>query len=94
MKVYYMNDEQKEITLRILDANYDHTGGDNSLTFHKMKPCEGRLFDVAIPEGGCLWVKKWPGMVMLSYLDQSGLAQVSLRDEQLRTGDGAVKDRD
>ena len=78
MKVYYLNDEQKEITLRILDATYDHTytKSDNSNTYHRLRPAEGRVFEVILPEGTSLWIKKWPGMVMLSYVDDSALAQL------------------
>ncbi len=77
MKVYYYNDEQKEITVRIMDLTYDHTftKNDNSNTYHRLQSCEGRVFDLSIPEGSALYVKKWPGMVMLSYLEQSVLEQ-------------------
>jgi len=91
MKVYYLNDEQKEMTVRVLDLTYDHTytKSDNRETYHKLKPAEGKLFEVVIPEGSCLWVKKWPGMVMLSYYGGSALQQASQPDEQPQTEEDA-----
>lgn len=79
MQVYYMNDEKEEITVKIMDDTFDptYTKSDNSHTYHRLKPCEARVFDIVCPEGSVLYVKKWIGMVMLSYLDQSALEQLS-----------------
>lgn len=74
MKVYYFNDERAPMRVRILDVNYDAATatGDSWAT---LAPASGQIFDVALPEGAALYVKKWPGMVMISYISQAGLAQ-------------------
>lgn len=70
MKVYYFNDEQKPITVRIFDATYDPTfQTDNQRHYHKLEPAEGKMFDVELPEGTVPFIKKWVNMVMISYVD-------------------------
>jgi hypothetical protein len=87
MKLFYLNDERKEITVRIQDATWDYTyKTDNAKNFHRLGPAEMREFDVQIPDGKVLWIKKWPDIVMISYCDPSALAQP---DEQLPSS-GAV----
>lgn len=87
MKVFYFNDERKEVTVRIQDATWDYTyQTDNSKNFHRLKAAEGREFDLVIPDGKVLWIKKWPDIVMLSYADPAALVQP---DEQLPSS-GAV----
>ena len=78
MKVCYMNDEQKDITVRIIDNNYDLNGGDNSHTYHRLKSCETKVFDVDVPEPCILFIKKWKELVMITYIDPSALAQLQL----------------
>jgi hypothetical protein len=77
MKVYYLNDERKPITVKIMDDTYDHTytKSDNSHTYSKLEAQEGRTYDIICPEGSVLWVKKWPEMVMLSYCAPAALPQ-------------------
>jgi hypothetical protein len=70
MKVSYLNDEQRPITLRILDANYDGATGTGD-TYMTLQSCEMKVFEVNIPEDCILFVKKWPNMVMFSYTSAS-----------------------
>jgi hypothetical protein len=81
MKVYYMNDEQKDITVRIIDLTFSHTGGDNSHLYIRLQSCESRVFDLQVPEGAVLYVKKWKDAVLLSYIEAAGLAQLEPRQQ-------------
>lgn len=74
MKIYYLNDEQKEMTVKILDATYDPAMG-TGITYYTLQSCEGRVFDVVVPANSSLYVKKWVSMVMISYIDLAGLPQ-------------------
>lgn len=74
MKVYYLNDEQREVTVKILDATYD-AGNGTGITYHTLQSCEGRVFDVVVPEDAILYVKKWPSVVMISYICRADLPQ-------------------
>lgn len=75
MKLFYLNDERKNIQVRVLDDNYDPTTatGDTRVT---LQPAEGRVFDIRCPEGSAPYVKKWVDLVMISYISQAGLAQL------------------
>lgn len=87
MKLFYLNDERKEITVKIQDATWDYTyQTDNAKNFHRLGPAEGRVFEVSIPIGCVLWIKKWPDILMISYCEPSALP---LPDEQLPSS-GAV----
>ena len=70
--VFYLNDEQKEITVRILDDRYDGTTGLGDV-FDKLKSCEGKVYEVHMPANCVIYVKKWKDMVMISYTDPTGL---------------------
>jgi hypothetical protein len=70
VKMGYMNDEQKEMRVRILDLRYDPTTATGDI-FVTLKSCEYREFEVHIPDNAILYVKKWPYMVMISYSEQS-----------------------
>jgi hypothetical protein len=74
MKVYYFNDQRKEITVKIHDSSFD-PDEDNSKHYHRLKSCEGRLFDLAIPVDSAIYIKSWPDMVMISYIETSALLQ-------------------
>jgi hypothetical protein len=79
MKVVYINDEQKEITVRVNDrAFYDalNSGGDLSSFDVIMKSCELRVFELDAPDGAVPYIKKWKDVLMISYIEQSGLAQL------------------
>lgn len=81
MKLFYLNDEQKEISVRVQDMTWDYTyATDNAKNFHRLKAGEGREFDVQMPAGATLWLKKWPGILMISYVEQLAPVQP---DEQL-----------
>lgn len=74
-KMFYLNDEGYDILVRVMDSRYDPItcSGDVHVT---LKPCEGRLFELQIPEGHILYVKKWLHMVLLSHVAPSALAQL------------------
>jgi hypothetical protein len=75
MKVFYLNDERKPIKVRIMDARFDPVTftGDS---YHDLGPAEGKLFEVVLPAGGAVWVKKWPNMVMISCVSLQALADL------------------
>jgi hypothetical protein len=60
-QVFYLNDERKPITVKILDMAGDR--------FETLQPAEGKTYDIMLPdEPAILYVKKWPAMVMISYI--------------------------
>jgi len=65
--VFYFNDEPHSIRVRIFGTDGDH--------FTTLGPAEGRFFEVESPDESILWVKKWPTMLMISYIDPQGLPQ-------------------
>lgn len=76
-KICYMNDEKKDVVVRVLDTRYDpimFTGD----TYTTLKACEVQTFEVHMPDDGILYLKKWAGMVLISYIAPSVLAQLSL----------------
>lgn len=95
MKVYYMNDEQKDITVRIMDLTYDDTftKSNNLNTYHRLKATEGRVFDLQVPEGSALYVKKWKDVVMLSYLEESVLESMLQSEREQRVQASESKDQ-
>ena len=60
MDIYYFNDETRSVTVQ-----WQSNGG----TFYDvLKPQEGRLFSLQVPEGAIPWIKKWDyAVVLLSY---------------------------
>ena len=70
-----MNDEQKDMTIRILDDRYDGTVGTGDV-YAYLKPSEGKVFEVHAPAGHMLYVKKWLNLVMISSIDPAVLAQL------------------
>jgi hypothetical protein len=74
VKLYYLNDEQKPITVRIMDSRYDPTTGLGDI-YTTLKSCEGRTFEILLEEGQTLYIKKWPGIVMFSGWETSSLEQ-------------------
>lgn len=83
MKVYYLNDEPHEITVRILDTRFDPYTGKGDI-YVNLQPAEGRLFEVYLPEDSVLWVKKWVRAVMISYTYPTDHSQSAA--EQPRSG--------
>jgi hypothetical protein len=83
MKVFYFNDELKEIVVKVMDQTWDYTyTSNNAKSLHRLKPGEGRLFDLACPHGAILFVKKWEGIVLLSYADPLDLPQPTASPQQ------------
>lgn len=74
LKVYYMNDEQKNVVVRIMDARYDafYATGDIYVT---LEPAEARILEVHVPDGHILYLKKWPAMILVSSVDPTVLSQ-------------------
>lgn len=77
MKIYYLNDEKKPITVRVLDSKYDAMNATGD-TYTVLQSCEGRMFDLELPEGTVPYIKKWPTMVMISYVMPSALEDQSV----------------
>ena len=75
MQIVYMNDEKKNITVRILDADYKPEG-DNSHTYHVLRPCELKIFEINLPPNSAPYIKKWTDMVMITYIDLSVISQL------------------
>ena len=72
-----MNDEQRPVTVRILDSRYDPATatGDKYVV---LQAAEGQLFDLQLHEGHVPYIKKWPNMVMISGVDPSVFGQTSV----------------
>ena len=85
MRVFYLNDERQEITVKVMDDTWDDTySSDNSQHYHRLKPGEGRMFELACPSNSITWIKKWPDMVMISYSDS--FAQPRSEEQLPRSG--------
>lgn len=67
MKVFYFNDEKHTISVFI--------GGLGDNLVGELKPAEGRVFDVPVPDRAILWVKKWHNYVMLSWADEGAFEE-------------------
>jgi hypothetical protein len=74
-EICYFNDENRTITVRVMDQRYDpvHATGDIYVT---LEPCEMRVFEVHMPSHHILFVKKWEKMLMISHIDPTALAQL------------------
>jgi hypothetical protein len=66
-KIFYLNDESKRITVKIMDRSFDHVTGKGELLF-SLQPAEGKTFELDIPDDAILFVKKWHEMAMISYV--------------------------
>jgi hypothetical protein len=75
MKIFYFNDEQKDVTVRVLDDRFDPMTGEGDI-YTTLSPASGQVFEVQAPAGSVLYVKKWKDLVLISYIDQLGLAQL------------------
>lgn len=69
--IYYMNDEQKPITVQInhlfwFDPNNPTKQPD--VEYITLEACEARLFKIEAPENSIPYVKKWQNKVLLTYL--------------------------
>jgi RNA polymerase subunit RPABC4/transcription elongation factor Spt4 len=73
-KIFYMNDEQKHVVVRVLDLRYDASIGKGDL-YVTLQSCEAQVFEVHLPVDHILYVKKWSGMVLISHVDPSVVAQ-------------------
>lgn len=78
LQVYYINDEDKPITVNVNDVNFlaaVDSGKDLSAFYHVLKPQEAKLFSLEVPDGSVCYVKRWPTHLMLSYVDPLVVAQ-------------------
>ena len=79
MKVVYINDEKTSITVKIQGvAFFDALDNGESLDkyFHVLRPAECKVFDLDMPANSSPYIKKWPGMVMISYIDDQVLSNL------------------
>ncbi len=72
MKLYYFNDERNPVRVRIMDSRFDPVTFTGDFYFD-LGPAQGCTYEVFVPEDAILYVKKWPGLVMLSTMDVSSL---------------------
>lgn len=63
MKVFYFNDEQNPVDVFV--------GGLGNNFVETLPATSGKVFEVPVPEGSILWIKKWPTYVMLSWADKA-----------------------
>ena len=75
IKLYYLNDEEKDMTVRVLDSRYDRMSCDPVCEYATLKPAEGREFEIHMPDDAIVWVKKWKDLVLLSYQERSAQPQ-------------------
>ena len=89
MLVHYFNDEKHAISVRILDSRYDPSTAKGDF-FFRLEPAQDKTFEVLLPEDSFLWVKKWPGIVMLSFCSVSALEHLGpiLPEQQHRLQPG------
>jgi len=59
MKIFYLNDEQKPLPV------YYHYGLSGPAAI--LQPSEGAYFDIKIPRGSVLFIKRWKDYAMISY---------------------------
>lgn len=74
MKVYYFNDETKDVLVRIMDSRYNGVTCTGDI-FVTLKPTTGQEFDVDLPANKVLFIKKWDHQVMISYSDSTTLPE-------------------
>lgn len=78
--IYYVNDEQKPVTVQInhefrFDPNNPFKQPD--IEYHTLQACEARIFKVEAPENSIPYVKKWQNQVLLTYLPAESLDQIA-----------------
>lgn len=66
MKVYYFNDEQKTITVKVHKPNSSYVLPD--WEYIAMPPYQGRVFEFDTPENSIPYIKRWADLVMISYI--------------------------
>lgn len=80
LKVYYLNDEQKDTLIKIIhnftfDPNQPHL--EPKIEFFPLKSCQDGIFEIDAPEGSIPFVKKWPAMVLLTFLPLEAQRQIA-----------------
>ena len=65
MKMCYFNDEKNKITVKVLDTQGD--------AYYTLEPARMGVYEVDMPEDSVPFIKKWMGMVMLSYTKSDNL---------------------
>ena len=74
MKITYFNDERANVCVKIQGTAFNEAvfkGEPLDPFFHILFPAESGEYDLDMPEGSQLFIKKWPGIVMISYIDTS-----------------------
>jgi hypothetical protein len=80
MKVFYLNDERKPITVQI---NHHFVFDPNNplvqpkIEYVTLQACESRVFDIEAPVDAIPYVKKWPNQVLLTYLPAEAQSQTA-----------------
>lgn len=92
MKIYYMNDRNMVIIVQVngqVRPSPTNPYGEPLIENFKLKPQEGRLFEVDAPEGSIPWVKVWEtGTVLLSYVNPEELpSEVPTESGKLKAGE-------
>lgn len=75
MKMFYLNDEQRPMRVRILDERYDPATATGDI-YLILQAGESRVIQVVAPANHVLYVKKWKDLVMISHIDPAVLAQL------------------
>jgi hypothetical protein len=76
MKVLYMNDERVNMVVKVQGIAFNaalNAGNPLDPFMHILWPTECRVFDLDMPANSSVYIKKWPNMVMISYIDDSAL---------------------
>lgn len=66
MKLYYYNDERFPVAVKTNKLGGEPWEWDVII----LKQCEGRTFDIDLPEGKAIYVKKWPDVVMITTISE------------------------
>lgn len=73
MKIYYLNDENSPVTIRLIGPAPDCTN-----TYVQLQPQEGRTFEIEAPPGSIPFVKRWDNRtILLSYMQAPSSDQTS-----------------
>lgn len=85
MKMYYLNDETVPVTIQVVSQCRPHPNnpyGEPSIEYFRLKPCEGRIFEVDAPESSILYVKRWDNhTVLLSYIGMEAVGHIGNIDK-------------
>lgn len=77
MKIYYINDEHKPITVQVngqLRPSPTNPYGEPTIEYFVLQPQESRLFEVDAPVDSIPYVKRWETrVVLLTYLELKSL---------------------